>query len=68
MDQPSRGPRTGPDPKPRRGPAAPGLRDPFPAELEWLEQRLESSMAAGSGADIYEPCVWHCACFLVHGS
>ncbi len=43
------------------------LADRFPDELEALEQRLESSVAGGVDLDVSEPCVWYCACFLVHG-
>jgi len=39
-----------------------------PGDLEELEQRLESSLAAGPALEPFEPCVWFCACFLVHGS
>jgi hypothetical protein len=39
-----------------------------PGHLEDLERRLESSLAGGPAPEPFEPCVWFCACFLVHGA
>ena len=36
-------------------------------ELEELEQRLEAAFQSTSDIHENEPCIWACACFLVHG-
>lgn len=39
----------------------------LPLGLEELEQRLEADFHSISDIHGNEPCVWACACFLVHG-
>ena len=36
-------------------------------DLEELERRLEAAFQSISDIHVNEPCVWACACFLVHG-
>lgn len=62
--------RHAPNPDPETGgdTTAIPLPERFQADLDLLEQRLEASVAVGTGLADFEPCVWHCACFLVHGA
>lgn len=39
-----------------------------PPALEELDGRLEAASLSISGMHADEPCVWACACFLIHGS
>ncbi len=36
-------------------------------DTEELEQRLEAAFLSFPDSFSYEPCVWACACFMVHG-
>jgi hypothetical protein len=47
--------------------ASAAFTERLPEELEALEYRLESAIIEGTAFDLSEPCVWYCACFLIHG-
>ena len=40
----------------------------LPPDLEELERRLEAAFVPSSDLHADDPCVWACACFLIHGS
>lgn len=44
----------------------PGDKGPL-FDLQELEQRLEAAFLSFPDNYSYEPCVWACACFMVHG-